>query len=215
MHTLVPDIVVHPQAYVMIGMATLLAGVAKVPLSTTIMISEITGSYRLLVPLIFAGVVVHLLVSRRGLFTQQVGGHADSPAHRHDLLPDLLASLRVRHVVKPVPYFHVLEPGNTLAEILDVFTRTQVVVLDEVQSLLASTQAMQHLIVAHDIQSPFAFVPADGTLEDARAAFERTGYPELPVVDQGQITGFIRKAQLVSEYHRAYLRTRSAFEPEQ
>jgi CIC family chloride channel protein len=232
MHTLVPDIVVHPQAYVMIGMATLLAGVAKVPLSTTIMISEITGSYRLLVPLIFAGVVVHLLVSRRGLFTQQVGGHADSPAHRHDLLPDLLASLRVRHVVKPMPYFHVLEPGNTLAEILDVFTRTQevvipvadpgrpteytgLVVLDEVQSLLASTQAMQHLIVAHDIQSPFAFVPADGTLEDARAAFERTGYPELPVVDQGQITGFIRKAQLVSEYHRAYLRTRSAFEPEQ
>lgn len=231
MNMLLPDIVVYPEAYVMIGMATLFTGVANVPISTTIMISEMTGSYRLLVPLIFAGVLVHLLVRRWSLYTQQVGGHADSPAHRHMLMPDLLASLRVRQVIKPVAHFHQLEPQHTLAEILDVFTRTQevilpvadpadpsryvgLVILDDVQSLLASSDEMQRLIIADDIQSPFVAVSREDTLEDVRAAFEETGYPELPVMDDGEIVGFIKQGQLVSEYHRAYIRARHAHEPE-
>lgn len=232
MHSLLPDIVTSPEAYVMIGMAVLFTGVANVPIATTIMISEMTGSYRLLVPLIFGCVLVHLLVRRWSLYTQQVGSHADSPAHRQTLLPDLLTTVRVRHVVRPVRHFHELQPGHTLAEILDVFTRTQevilpvvdpadpskyqgLVVLDDVQSLLASSDAMQRLIIAADIQSPFASVSQEETLEEVRAEFERTGYPELPVMDDGAIVGFIRQGQLVSEYHRAYLRARHAHEPEQ
>lgn len=232
MHTLLPDIVTSPEAYVMIGMAVLFTGVANVPIATTIMISEMTGSYRLLVPLIFGCVLVHLLVRRWSLYTQQVGSHSDSPAHRQNLLPDLLTSVRVRHVIKPVEHFHELEPGHTLAEILDVFTRTNevilpvvdpvdgsrytgLVILDDVQSLLASSDATQQLIIAADIQSPFSSVSRDDTLEDVRAEFERTGYPELPVMAEGAIVGFIRQGQLVSEYHRAYLRARHAHEPEQ
>jgi len=177
-------------------------------------------------------VLVHLLVRRWSLYTQQVGGHADSPAHRHALMPDLLTSVRVRHVIKPVSHFHELQPNHTLAEILDVFTRTQevvlpvadpvdgtayrgLVILDDVQSLIASSDTMQRLIIADDIQSPFASVSLDDTLEEVRAEFERTGYPELPVTDEDRIVGFIRQGQLVSEYHRAYIRARHAHEPEQ
>ncbi|GIV60258.1 MAG: chloride channel protein [Rhodothermaceae bacterium] len=226
LHTLLPGLVRQPEAYVMIGMATFFTGVANVPISTTIMISELTGSYRLLVPLIFAGVIVHLLVRRWSLYTQQVDTYNDSPAHRADLTPNLLDDLKVRNVITYPVHYHVLDPATTLDEILSVFTRTREVVLpvrsahperegpyrglvllDDLQSLLQSEDLMRRFVVAADVQVPFAAVHLDDSLTTVLEVFNRTGYPELPVLDeQGRITGFIRQGQLIAEYHRAYLR---------
>ncbi|RMF60421.1 MAG: CBS domain-containing protein, partial [Bacteroidetes bacterium] len=226
LHALLPELVAQPEAYVMLGMATFFAGVANVPISTTIMISEMTGSYRLLVPLIFAAVIVHLLIRNRSLYTQQVRTHADSPAHQPDVLPHLLDSIRVRQVITYPVHYHELPPDATLDEILSVFTRTRevilpvralhperngpyggLVLLDDVQSLLKTEDLLRHGIIAADIQVPFAAVRLDDSLTRVMEAFDRTGYPELPVLDeQGRIVGFIRQGQLITEYYRAYLR---------
>jgi CIC family chloride channel protein len=226
LHALFPTIIHQPEAYVMIGMATFFAGVANVPITTTIMISEMTGSYNLLVPLIFGGTLIHLMIQRWSLYTQQVRSYTDSPAHRDALLPDLLSGILVRNVIKYPVHFHVLEPSNTLDEILSVFTRTQEVVLpvlaskprdgrkysglvllDDVQSLLQSEDLLRKLVIAEDIEQPFASVRLDDTLETVMDTFERTGYPELPVVNpEGEIVGFIRQGDLISEYYRAFLR---------
>ncbi len=226
MHALFPSLIHQPEAYVMIGMATFFAGVANVPITTTIMISEMTGSYNLLVPLIFGGTIVHLMIQKWSLYTQQVKSYTESPAHRDALLPDLLSGIRVRNVIKYPVYFHTLEPSNTLDEILSVFTRTRevilpvlakepqrgrkysgLVVLDDVQSLLKSEELLRNLVIAEDIARPYASVHLDDTLEKVMDVFERTGYPELPVVnEEGEIVGFIRQGDLISEYYRAYLR---------
>ena len=79
LQALAPNLVGQPEAYVLIGMATFFTGVANVPISTTIMISEMTGSYTLLVPLLFAGVLAHLVARRWSLYTQQVRTTNDSP----------------------------------------------------------------------------------------------------------------------------------------
>ena len=90
-----PNLVNQPEAYVLIGMATFFAAVANVPIAMTIMISEMTGSYSLLVPLIFSGVISHLLAKKWSLYTQQVRNHNESPAHRFELVPELLAKFRL------------------------------------------------------------------------------------------------------------------------
>ncbi len=226
LHQLFPALVAQPEAYVLVGMATFFAGAANVPIATTIMISEMTGSYSLLVPLIFAGVITHLVARRWSLYTQQVRTHNDSPAHRAELLPDLLRQIPVAAVVERAPYFHTVEPGHTLREMLDVFTRTREVVLpvvapgggrppryqglvllEDLQSLLREADALSPLIVAQDVQVPFEAVRLSDTLEDALNRFLETRYPELPVLDEGgEIVGFLRPHQLISEYHRALLR---------
>ena len=226
LHRLLPELVTQPEAYVLIGMGTFVGGAANVPIATTIMISEMTGSYSLLVPLIFAGVVTHLVARRWSLFEEQVRTHNDSPAHRAELLPDLLRQIPVASVVERVPYFHTVEPGHTLREMLDVFTRTREVVLpvvapgggrppryqglvllEDLQSLLREADALSPLIVAQDVQVPFEAVRLSDTLEDALNRFLKTRYPELPVLNEhGEIIGFLRPHQLISEYHRALLR---------
>jgi len=226
MHQLLPALVTQPEAYVLMGMATFFAGAANVPIAMTIMISEMTGSYTLLVPLIFAGVITHLVAHRWSLYKEQVRTHNDSPAHRAELLPDLLRQIPVATVVERVPYFHTVEPSLTLREMLDLFTRTREVVLpvvspsssrpprylglvllEDLQSLLREADTLSPLIVAQDVQVPFVALQLNDTLEDALQLFLETRYPELPVLDErGEIVGFLRPHQLISEYHRTLLR---------
>ncbi len=228
MATLMPDLVTQPAAYVMIGMATFFTAVANVPIATTIMISEMTGSYTLLVPLIFSGVIAHLLSRRWSLYTQQVRNHNESPAHRHELTPELLSEIRVGSIVKHPVYYHSLVPEHTLNEIESVFTRTREVVLpvlasdedpsgspdyvglvllDSIQPYLQSDTLFKRTIVAEDLAEPFAAVHLDDSLDKVQAVFEQVEYPELPVLDDmGVIVGFVRPGQVISEYHRALLR---------
>ena len=74
---------------VLVGMAAVFAGAARVPVATLLMVAEMTGSYQLLVP---AGLAVMLsfLIQMKlsshfkygSLYEAQVAGRADSPAHR-------------------------------------------------------------------------------------------------------------------------------------
>ncbi len=223
-----PGLVTQPEAYVMIGMATFVAGVANVPISTTIMISELTGSYTLLVPLLLSGVLVHVTTRRWSLFREQVRASSDSPVHRMNLMPDLLKRTRVDVIIEHPAYFHTISRTHTLTEIMDVFTRTQEVILpvaeeedvdlerpnytglillDDVQALLSSEDTLKHIVIAEDLEVPFASVALHETMDRALEQFASTQYPELPVVDEeGKIVGFVRQSQVIGEYHRAYLR---------
>ncbi len=231
MAALMPDLVTQPEAYVMIGMAAFFTGVANVPIATTIMISEMTGSYTLLVPLIFCGVITHLLARRWSLYKQQVRNHNESPAHRDEITPELLAGIPVEIIIEHPVYYHTLAPDHTLEDIVNVFTRTREVVLpvvspetensrhphylglvllDSIQPYLQSDALFRQGIVAADLMVPFVAVRLEDTLDVVQATFERVEYPELPVLNtDGVIVGFVRPAQVVGEYHRALLRVQA------
>ena len=224
---LAPQLASQPEAYVLIGMATFFAAVANVPVSTTILISEMTGSYTLLVPLILCGVLTTLLARKWSIYEAQVPSYGDSPAHRTTLTPDLLTDVPISRVMDEPQDFHVVDVSHTLGELIDVFTRTDEVVLpvaregesgyaglvlmEEIQSLLHSDETVEHLIIAEDAMVPFRAVYETDTLNTALEVFRETGYPELPVLDEpdGAIVGFVRQEHLFNEYYRAYIRKRA------
>lgn len=232
LHSVFPSFVTQPAAYVMIGMATFFTAVANVPITATIMISEMTGSYTLLVPLIFAAVVAHLLARKWSLYTEQVPSPRDSPAHRLDLASEVIGNIRVKSIITRVEHFHELPPSSTLEDIISVFTRTREVVLpvlvdeqssgvgaapqysglillDSIQPFLAD-KTMSRFLVAVDLEVPFVSVRMDDSLEEALRMFEKSQLPELPVLDRkGFIISFLRPAGLIAEYERALLRRKA------
>jgi len=82
LHALFPEVVQQPAAFVVVGMAGFFAGVAKTPISSLIMVSEITGSYSLLIPCTWVCVLTTSMSKRWNLYSMQVPTRADSPAHR-------------------------------------------------------------------------------------------------------------------------------------
>ncbi len=61
---LIPSAHINPQAFVLVGMGGFFAGVSKTPLTSIVMVSEMTGSYSLLVPLMLA-CGLNMALSRR------------------------------------------------------------------------------------------------------------------------------------------------------
>jgi len=94
--------------FVIVGMAAVFAGAARVPVATLMMVTEMTGGYKLLVPaalaVMMAYIVQRTLVSghRYGrLYEAQVGRPADSPAHHSEHLQIALSLLQQRKVINP------------------------------------------------------------------------------------------------------------------
>jgi len=95
-----------PAGFVIVGMAAVFGGAARVPIATLLMVAEMTGGYSLLVPASVAVVVSYLvqtgLSSRlRGtrwdyssLYEAQVDRRSDSPAHRAEHVQIAMQLLR-------------------------------------------------------------------------------------------------------------------------
>jgi CIC family chloride channel protein len=95
-------------AFVVVGMAAVFGGAARIPIATLLMVTEMTGGYQLLVPAALAVMLSYLIQATltsgakyKSLYEAQVQSGADSPAHRADYLSVALRLLEDRHVTFP------------------------------------------------------------------------------------------------------------------
>ena len=111
---LFPAHVTHPGSYAIVGMVAFFAAAAKAPISTIIMISEMTGGYGLLAPAMFAVVTAFSLAGRRTIFPAQVPTRLDSPFHADEFEPIVLRRVKARDVMIHLPV--CINAGATATE---------------------------------------------------------------------------------------------------
>ena len=124
-HAFWPEIVRQPQAYAIVGMAGFFAGCAHAPISTIIMVSEMTGDYKLLLPTMWVCTLCFLLCRRWTLYSKQVPSRLDSPAHAGDFLIDLLEGIRVEGVYRPMNGMVLVPEAMPLERIVRLISDTQ------------------------------------------------------------------------------------------
>ena len=116
---LFPMLVQDPRAYVLVGMAGFFAGVANAPIATLIMVSELTGDYGLLAPLMLVCVVAMIVMRKNSIYEQQIACRFDSPAHHGDFIIDILEGIKIHSVSKKGRKPTLIPEGMTLPQILD------------------------------------------------------------------------------------------------
>jgi len=214
-----PGVITQPAAFVPVGMAGFFAAAANTPISTLIMVSEMTGNYQLLLPALWVCSISYLVGRRWTLYRSQVSTRAESPAHRGAILAGVLRGMRVKEVVGGRP-FHVLPQTATLGEVIHAFTRTSqhcFPVVDEDGRMTGSImlhELRQHLdeygeqspVIAHDLASQ-----ADKTLlleDDLETALDRmVGFDveELPIIKSGdsrRVVGLLSRRDIFAVYNR-------------
>jgi CIC family chloride channel protein len=100
-----PSVVPHPGTYAIVGMIAYFAAAAKAPISTIIMISEMTGGYGLLGPAMFAVVTAFILSGKRTIFPAQVDSRLDSPFHADEFEPIVLRRVKALEVMIHLPVY--------------------------------------------------------------------------------------------------------------
>jgi chloride channel protein, CIC family len=100
-----PTTVPHPGTYAIVGMIAFFAAAAKAPISTIIMISEMTGGYGLLGPAMFAVVTAFILSGKRTIFPAQVHSRLESPFHADEFEPIVLRRVTTAEVMIHLPVY--------------------------------------------------------------------------------------------------------------
>ena len=230
-HQLAPDIVTNPSAFVLVGMGAFYAGISRTPVATIILISEMFGSYDLLVPLMLAQMISTLLLRRFSLYKAQVNTARDSPVHRAEYVVDVLAEMKVADCYSPGRAAETIPAGMNIRDFLDKVTETAdsffvvrrtrdeklvgIVSLSNVRSVVTEGEYLDAIVVS-DAMWPLRSVPPDLDLAAALEVFLESGYDHLPVVDPAQpreVLGMISHQQILSSYNAEILRRQLTDEP--
>ncbi len=92
---LFPAMGIEPGAFVLVGMAGFFAGAANTPISTIIMVSEMTGNYELLVPSMLVCIVSFVLCRSFTLYQKQLSTRLDAPSKLGNMAGALLRKMTV------------------------------------------------------------------------------------------------------------------------
>jgi CIC family chloride channel protein len=97
-----------PAAFVVVGMAAVFAGAARIPIATMLMVTEMTGGYHLLAPAALAVVLSYLIqvaltskLKYKSLYEAQVARRAHSPAHHLEQIEDAVHLLSDEGLILP------------------------------------------------------------------------------------------------------------------
>ncbi|MBA4032245.1 MAG: chloride channel protein [Planctomyces sp.] len=213
-----PDVVTQPEAFAIVGMAGFFAGSARAPISTVIMVSEITGDYGLLLPTLWVSTLCFLLCSPWTLYHMQVTSRLDSPAHRGELLADVLAGLRVADV--PLKQRQVVSEAATLPSICESLaesTQDYFPVVDADGGLVGifsigdvraylDDRTLWPLAIARDVMTTELIkLTSEDDLNTAMKRFTQLNVEEIPVVetsDPKRLLGMLRRKDVLSAYNR-------------
>jgi chloride channel protein, CIC family len=215
---LAPGWVLHPNAFVLVGIGGFFAGVAKVPIAAIIMACEMCASYTLLVPLMLVSTISYLLLGKVSLYEKQVVSRLASPAHMTEFARGLLEEMYVKDVVKPQPVVVVGEkmPLDQLVEVMansrqiyfpvvDLGGRlTGILSINDIREVMFEESA-RRLIVAKDVATANVVrVLGQDSLQQALDKMVLLNVDELPVVKEeapDEIVAMISKRDIIGYYH--------------
>jgi CIC family chloride channel protein len=217
LHQWFPDVVQQPAAFVVVGMAGFFAGVANTPISTLVMVSEITGSYSLLLPSMWVCVLTFTMSRKLSLYAHQVPTRIDSPAHQGRYAIDVLEGIHVADVVLSDTRVHVFNQAESLQNVLAAIASTDqstFPVLDEAGELVGVISLEQvrrvinehlppELVIAQDLMvRDFPYVTPDTDLAEALRLFSGVALEEIVVWNPSahSFLGLLSRTQLTRTY---------------
>lgn len=221
-HALFPSIVVHPSAFVLVGMGGFFSGVAKVPVASVIMACEMSSSYTLLVPLLLVSTISFLLLTKVTLYEKQMVNRLASPAHIGEFARGVLARMTVKDAARKRPVSVIAEnmPFQALVKAVTSSTEsyfpvvnkdgkmTGILSINDIREVLFDDN-LRDLVVAKDVATPeVARVRQGDTLQMALDIMSRLRIDELPVVADdhpNEIMTMLSKQDIVNYYHECCL----------
>jgi CIC family chloride channel protein len=215
-----PSALINAHAWAFVGMAGLVAGATRAPLTAIFIVFEMTDDYTLVVPLMIVAVIAYTTARRyspHGLYDGWLAQHGEQVAHGVDqsvmdhmsvsdaldrgvatvsanaTIDDLvLAAAATRHGVLPI-----VEDDGSLIGVISHHALRQAIV---------SRSDLDAVILATDLAEPAEPLRPSDTFRRALAVMNARGLDALPVVEANggdpQFAGLISRGDVLLVYER-------------
>ncbi|MDX1414980.1 MAG: chloride channel protein, partial [Candidatus Promineifilaceae bacterium] len=223
---LLPDVVGAAGAYALVGMAAVFAASAHAPITAVLILFELTGDYRIILPLMLT-VVVATLVAQRLLHNESIytlklsrrGVRLDRGRDR-----DILQNVLVREVAQRT-HIQTASVDMTLSQIADFLSHSHlngvpvldregklwgVVTMTDVERAMAEERPPNTTVAEIGTTWPHLKVArSDESIGEALARMGSRGLGRMPVVDRNDpydLLGVIRRQDIIRAYDLALSR---------
>ncbi len=222
LHFVFPGFALYPSTFAIVGMAGFFAAAANTPISTIIMVSELTGNYELLMPSMWVCTLSFLIALKWSIYQNQVTGKIYSQAHFGEYSHNIFRTITVKNsYVKSTklkifrhdtPIENILANlKNTSQELFPVInTDKHLVGTFYLKDLVRLVQNPDHSVkTAEDIlQQQNLKVNPNDTIEKAQRLMIKNHVDELVVVDDFEnpdfVLGTLTFADIMTAYDREF-----------
>ena len=220
---LFPGITASPAAYALVGMGALVAGTTHAPITAILIIFEMTGNYKIILPMMITCILstlVAISLKNGSMYTVKLLRRGVDISG--GLEQNILRALKVRQImkedvatvpermalinlintfkVKDIAYLHVVNENHEL---------TGIISFRDIRPLLGEEEA-HYLIIAKDVATTdLATVSPEDSIQQALHLMNEQGISQIPVVtvDNGKkVIATLREKDVITAYDNAIIR---------
>ncbi len=227
-HRILPAVTASPGAYSIVGMGAVVAGTTHGPLSAILILFEMTGDYKIILPLMIACIISNLASGqflKDSIYTLKLGRQGVNLRSGKEV--NVLKSIPVKDVMNPKP--------ETMPENLSLGQVTEKIIKSKYNSFpivgeenhltgilsfmdyrnAAFDENLKDLVVAKDLATlDVITVSYDDNLYDALEKITLKDFAVLPVVspdDPLRLVGILTRSDIIGAYNKAITK-KSLFE---
>lgn len=221
-HTLFPASTATSGAYALVGMASVFSAAAHAPLTAFLIVFEMSGDYRMILPLMITVGLSTLLsqyLNRYSIYSLKLAKKGIPLERDRDV--DVMKGLKVKEVMTQNP--DIVRADMSLTELADTFVRTRhhgFPVVDQASRLLGivtmqdleratAQDSVENLRVADIAAKEVVVTYPDDPLSKALREMSRRDFGRIPVVDPQtptKLVGLLRRQDIIRAYRHAILR---------
>ncbi len=215
-HSLWPEMSATPGAYALVGMAAVVAAGTHAPITAIVMIFELTGDYKIILPLMISSIIATLLATRlekASIYTLKLlrrgvdirGGYSANVLGRlmvRDVMRHDITEVGRGEQLMPVISRFIERPGDTVLVTDSDHLLLGVITSDTVRPLMANPESVGGLVVAEDMMHVdcFPVFSPDDSLDEVMRRFGQYRFT-APVVENGRVVGALWPHDVIEAYN--------------
>ena len=202
----------------LVGMAGTIGGVLHAPLTAVFLIAEITGGYKLFVPLLMVSVISYVVTRRfitNSIYTYQLAQRNELMTHHVD--KKVINFMKLDNLIER--NFAVVYPGDSLRVLVKAVEETSrnifavvdrddntflgIIKLDNIRNIMFKPEYYDKVFVRDLVFRPDYTVRIDESMESVVTKFSHSDKFNIAVLDQNnKYLGFVSRARIFSIYRR-------------
>ncbi len=204
--------------FTLIGMSAILAGVLHAPLTAVFLIAELTGGYKLFIPLIIVSAISYAITK---LFIPHSVYHHELAKKGHLLTHNkdhaVLTLMELDRVIET--NFTTIYPDMSLGELVEKVIKHSrrnifpvidkednligILYIDDIRSIMFDSQIYETTFVRTFMKTPeeIIFMEKD-SMRTVMKKFSNSGMWNIPVVENSKYKGFVSRSKVLTVYRR-------------
>ncbi len=200
--------------FTLVGMAGVMSGVMRSPLTAMFLIAEITGGYILIIPLMLTVAISYLtaqLVEPHSVYTKRLASRGELITHNKDKAA--LTRMNIRGLIETD--IEPVGPDQTLGDLVQVVARSTrnvfpvldqegmflgLIIMERLRPVMFKTELYRNTWCRDLMYTPEYIVEVADSVEEIARKIQASGKYILVVLDNGRYVGCVSRARVFSKY---------------